>query len=110
MDTVTTLRIEFARLLAEPVAVRLAARSENLSLANAEAEIVKAQRLDRSEPLAALAAYITATETASRQLQRSPQDESARHAYNLAVGRIIATIRDAKLDPWTRPYLRRAHF
>jgi pimeloyl-ACP methyl ester carboxylesterase len=73
------------------------------ALATANAQIVNALRLDRSEPLVALGEYMTAAETASRQLQRDPQDEPARHAYNFAVGRIIATIRDAKLDPWTQP-------
>ena len=72
-------------------------------MANAEAEIVKAQRLDRRDPLAALGEYITAAQTASLQLQRNPQDEPARHAYNFAVGRIIGTIGAAKLDPWTQP-------
>jgi len=46
---------------------------------------------------------MSAAETALRQLERSPQDETARHTYNFTVGRIIATIRDAKLDPWTEP-------
>ena len=73
------------------------------ALANANAEIVKALRLDRRDPLAALGEYMTAAETASDQLQRNPQDEPARHAYNFAVGRIIGTIGDAKLDPWTHP-------
>src|ERR1700730_4990347 len=73
------------------------------ALANVDAEIVKALRLDRRDPLAALGEYMTAAETASRQLQRNPQDEPARHAYNFAVGRIIGAIRDAQLDPWTQP-------
>jgi pimeloyl-ACP methyl ester carboxylesterase len=73
------------------------------AVANADAEIVKAQRLDRRDPLAALGEYITAAQTASLQLQRNPQDEPARHAYNFAVGRIIGTIGAAKLDPWTQP-------
>jgi hypothetical protein len=38
-----------------------------------------------------------------RHLKRSPNDQTARNTYNFAVGRIIATIRDAKLDPWTQP-------
>ena len=73
------------------------------ALANANAEIVKALRLDRRDPLAALGEYMTAAETALGQLQRNPQDEPARDAYNFAVGRIIGTIGDAKLDPWTHP-------
>jgi pimeloyl-ACP methyl ester carboxylesterase len=73
------------------------------ALAGANAEIVKALQLDRRDPLAALGEYMTAGETASRQLQRNPQDEPAQQAYNFAVGRIIGTIRDAKLDPWSQP-------
>src|ERR1700757_4141238 len=72
-------------------------------LANAATYIVKAMRIDRSDPLVALGEYISAAETALDQLKRSPNDETARNTYNFAVGRIIATIRDAKLDPWTRP-------
>src|SRR5271157_3993293 len=73
------------------------------ALASANAEIVRALQLDRRDPLAALGEYMTAAETAWRQLQRNPQDEPARHAYNFAVGRIIGTIRDGKLDPWSQP-------
>ena len=73
------------------------------ALASAKAEIVKALELDRRDPLAALGEYMTAAETALRQLQLNPQDEPALHDYNFAVGRIIGTIRDGKLDPWTQP-------
>ena len=72
-------------------------------LANAGAGIVRAMRIDRRHPLVALGEYVSAAETALRQLKRSPNDETARNTYNFAVGRIIATIRDAKLDPWTQP-------
>jgi len=72
-------------------------------LANAATHIVKAMRIDRSDPLVALGEYISAAETALDQLKRSPNEETARNTYNFAVGRIIATIRDAKLDPWTQP-------
>src|SRR5262249_1173290 len=72
-------------------------------LANAATYIVKAMRIDRSHPRVPLGEYISAAETALEQLKRSPNDETARNTYNFAVGRIIATIRDAKLDPWTQP-------
>jgi pimeloyl-ACP methyl ester carboxylesterase len=72
-------------------------------LAIANAQFLKALQVDRRDPLAALAEYLTAAQTASVQLQRNPQDQPARQAYNFAVGRIIETIRDAKLDPWTHP-------
>ena len=73
------------------------------ALVSANAEIVKALQLDRRDPFAALGEYMTAAETAWRQLQLNPQDEPARYAYNFAVGRIIGTIRDGKLDPWSQP-------
>jgi pimeloyl-ACP methyl ester carboxylesterase len=72
-------------------------------LAAANAEIAKALRLDRRDPLAALDEYLTATRSAALQLQSNPEDQSARQAYNFAVSRIVGTIGAAKLDPWTQP-------
>jgi pimeloyl-ACP methyl ester carboxylesterase len=72
-------------------------------LANAASKIVKATRIDRRNSLVALGEYMSAAEAALRQLNRNPNDQAARDTYNFAVGRIIATIRDAKLDPWTQP-------
>lgn len=73
------------------------------ALADAQVEIIRAMQRVRHEPLAALGGFIAAAETASRQLRHNPRDETARRDYNFAVGRIIETIRDAKLDPWTQP-------
>jgi pimeloyl-ACP methyl ester carboxylesterase len=75
----------------------------NSALANANAQILKALQADRREPLAALGEYLTAAQAASIQLERNPEDQPARQTYNFAVGRIIETIRDGKLDPWTHP-------
>ena len=72
-------------------------------LANAATYIVTAMRIDRRDPLIALGEYMSAAETALDQLKRNPNDNTARNTYNFAVGRIIATIRDTKLDPWTQP-------
>jgi pimeloyl-ACP methyl ester carboxylesterase len=72
-------------------------------LANAASEIVKATRIDRRNSLVALGEYMSAAQAALRQLHRNPSDQAALNTYNFAVGRIIATIRDAKLDPWTQP-------
>src|SRR5215831_19124873 len=66
-------------------------------LTNAETGIVKAMRIVRRDPLGALGEYLSAAETALEQLRRSPSDQTTRNTYNFAVGRIIATIRDAKL-------------
>ncbi|MGB9276652.1 MAG: hypothetical protein WCC08_15565, partial [Terrimicrobiaceae bacterium] len=73
------------------------------AVTKAETEIVEALRRERRDPLAALGGYLTAAETASHQLQRNPRDRRAQHEYNFAVARIVATIREAKLDPWTQP-------
>lgn len=72
-------------------------------LQGAEKAITNALRRDRREPLAALGEYLTAAETAAQQLRHNPGDASARRDYNFALGRVFATIRDAKLDPWTQP-------
>ena len=72
-------------------------------LANAQREIFRAMQRERRDPLAALGGFIAAAETASKQLQRNPGDGIAKQGYNFAVGRIIQTIRDAKLNPWAQP-------
>jgi pimeloyl-ACP methyl ester carboxylesterase len=72
-------------------------------LANAQTEIARATQRDRRDPLIALGEYMSAAEVALHQLDRNPNDQAARNTYNFAVGRIIATIRQAKLDPWTQP-------
>ena len=72
-------------------------------LTNAEAAIVKALQIDRSNPLAALSEYMSAAETALRQFEQNPHDEIARNDYNFAVARMIDAIGDQKLDPWTQP-------
>ena len=53
--------------------------------------------------MAALGGYLVAADTASQQLVKDPKDATARTDYNFAVARVITTIRDAKLDPWTQP-------
>jgi pimeloyl-ACP methyl ester carboxylesterase len=51
----------------------------------------------------ALEGYLNALEAASRELARNPKDADARRDYNFALARVFTTIRDARLDPWTRP-------
>jgi hypothetical protein len=70
---------------------------------NRGSEDDEALQADRHDPLVALGEYMTAAEIALGQLKRVPNDLNALHDYNFAVARIIAVIRDAKLDPWTRP-------
>ena len=68
-----------------------------------EQEIANALKTGRRDPLAALGSYLAAAEAAAAELGRNPKDEAARADYNFAVARIITTIRDGKLDPWSQP-------
>jgi hypothetical protein len=73
------------------------------TVVSAQKSIADASRQEQREPLAALGAYLTATQDAARELQRNPRDMAARDAYNFALGRVLETIKEAKLDPWTQP-------
>jgi pimeloyl-ACP methyl ester carboxylesterase len=73
------------------------------TLAPVEQSIARAQKIERREPLAALGKYLSVADTAAQQLARDPKDATALADYNFAVARVITTIRDAKLDPWTQP-------
>lgn len=72
-------------------------------LAAAEGAIAKALKQERREPLAAIGEYLTAAQAAAAQLARNPRDTVARDTYNFAVARVIGTLQQAKLDPWTQP-------
>lgn len=78
-------------------------RSVASSLSSVEHSITRALRKERSEPLAALGEYLSAAQAAARELERKPGDTAARADYNFAVARAIGTIREAQIDPWTRP-------
>ncbi len=73
------------------------------SLMHVQQDIVRAMREQQKRPLAAIGEFLSAAESASRQLARNPGDTAARDAYNFAVSRIMGTIKEAKLDPWTQP-------
>ena len=60
-------------------------------------------RQEKRDPLASIGEYLTVAELAAKQLDQNPNDAAAQYAYNFAVGRVIATIEHAKLDPWTQP-------
>lgn len=68
-----------------------------------ESLILSAQRSSRRDPMAALGGYLNAARTSSNLLRQNPNDARARADYNFAVARIISTVREAKLDPWTHP-------
>ncbi|MES2438036.1 MAG: alpha/beta hydrolase [Verrucomicrobiota bacterium] len=78
-------------------------RSAVGALVSVEREIADAMRREKSAPLVAIGEYLNAAKTASRQLAFDPNDAHARDAYNFAVARVFGTIKQANLDPWTRP-------
>jgi pimeloyl-ACP methyl ester carboxylesterase len=65
--------------------------------------IDRAQGLERTQPQAALGAYVNAARDSLRELDRHPKGVEARRCYNFAVAGIFSVIREAKLDPWTQP-------
>ncbi len=75
----------------------------NGAMAEAQATIATALKAERSHPMVALGGYLEAAHKASARLHAAPADGAARRAYNFAVARVIDTIQQAKLDPWTRP-------
>src|SRR6266576_1504062 len=65
--------------------------------------IDRAQKLERTQPQAALGAYVSAARDSLHELDRNPTNTEARRCYNFAVAGIFAVIHEAKLDPWTKP-------
>ena len=65
--------------------------------------IDRAQGLERTQPQAALGAYVNAARDSLRELDQHPKDAEARRCYNFAVAGIFSVIREANLDPWTQP-------
>lgn len=68
-----------------------------------ESRIEGALKRGPRDPMRALGGYLAAADTAARALAGSPDDHVIRDEYNFAVSRIISTIQEAKLDPWTGP-------
>ena len=73
------------------------------ALAAVPQQIKEASRWGKKRPLAALADYLEVAEVASKQLKTNPEDVAAREAYNFAVARVLGTITEANLDPWSKP-------
>jgi pimeloyl-ACP methyl ester carboxylesterase len=81
-----------------PAAFQVSAGADSTA---AEA-IARGQKTDRKAPLVALESYIGAAKDSLRELDRQPGNLGARSAYNFAVARIFAVVRNAKLDPWSQ--------
>ena len=65
--------------------------------------IAKALAEERSIPQAALADFLAAAETASRELSHHPDDRTAREAYNFAVARVFTVLKLEQVAPWSQP-------
>lgn len=77
--------------------------SPSVVLERSEHGIETALRLEKREPVKAIGGFLEAARDARQQLARDPADIAARDAYNFAVARVIGTIQEARLDPWTQP-------
>ncbi len=72
-------------------------------LRRAEQAIADAQKIRRTDPNRAVGLYLSGLEEATEELRKNPRDWLARRDYNFALSRVFSIIRDAHLDPWTRP-------
>ncbi|QIF00497.1 hypothetical protein [Roseimicrobium sp. ORNL1] len=73
------------------------------ALLSVEKDLIDVTRNSRREPMEALGRSLSAARVAQAELDRDPTNEEARNAYNFALSRVFMIIRDAKLDPWTKP-------
>ncbi len=73
------------------------------ALVSAESRITEALREKKRDPLAATGEFLSAAESAARQLKENPEDAAALETYNFAVARVIDTIGKANLNPWSQP-------
>ncbi len=73
------------------------------ALGDVEKSIVRGLKSSKRDPRAAVADYLSAVDTASQRLAVAPDDVAARDCYNFAVARLLTTLQEARLEPWTRP-------
>jgi pimeloyl-ACP methyl ester carboxylesterase len=72
-------------------------------LRHAEQAIAEGDNLQRADPTRAIGFYLSGVESATSELRKDPNDRVALHDYDFALSRVFSVIRDAHLDPWTRP-------
>jgi pimeloyl-ACP methyl ester carboxylesterase len=83
---------------------RLGAQHGTLpQLQRAEQAIGEGQKLQRSDPDRAIGFYLSGLETSDTALRKDPRNPLALRDYDFALSRVFSVIRDAHLDPWTRP-------
>ena len=57
----------------------------------------------KRQPAASLSTLLQEARTAARELESNPSNQTARDTYNFAVARIIETLQQSQLAPWTSP-------
>jgi pimeloyl-ACP methyl ester carboxylesterase len=72
-------------------------------LQRVEHQIANGQELKRSDPERAVGSYLAGLQSATSELRKNGKDRIALGDYNFALSRVFSVIRDAHLDPWTRP-------
>ena len=82
--------------------IHMTRTAEELSVSE---RIANARKLERRDPLSAIGKYLEAARRSADVLAGDPTNEVARQTYNYALARVFSTIRDAKLDPWTKPLI-----
>jgi pimeloyl-ACP methyl ester carboxylesterase len=73
-------------------------------LRRAEEAIAVGQKLQRGGPQKRIGYYLRGVELAEKELQKSPTNNLALRDYDFALSRVFSVIRDAHLQPWTRPF------
>jgi pimeloyl-ACP methyl ester carboxylesterase len=72
-------------------------------LQRAELAIADAENVKHTDPKKGIGLYLSGVESATRELRKNSKDRIAVRDYNFALSRVFSVIRDAHLDPWTRP-------
>src|SRR3954465_15250088 len=78
----------------------LAAESK---LRQAGLAFAEAGRIEETEPLAAVADYLSAAQSSSERLRSQPNDTDALRDYNFALSRVFSVIHDHHIPTWTTP-------
>ena len=72
-------------------------------LQRAEQTIADAENVKHTDPKKGIGFYLSGVESATRELRKNPKDRIALRDYNFDLSRVFSVLRDAHLDPWTRP-------
>jgi len=62
-----------------------------------------ALHLRKRQPVESLATLLLEAKNAAAQLEADPANQSARDTYNFAVARVVETLQQSKLAPWSNP-------